>query len=79
MIADIMGVEVEVVTDADRLRPEKSEVERLWADNAKAARLAGWRPRYGGLDGLRRGLSETIDWFTEPANLARYKPGIYNI
>ena len=79
MIADIMGVEVEVLTDTSRLRPEKSEVERLWADNAKAARIAGWSPRYGGLDGLRRGLSETIDWFTEPANLARYKPGIYNI
>ena len=52
-----------------------SEVERLFADNAKARDLLGWEPRVPGPDGLRRGLIETIDWFRRPANLRLYKPG----
>lgn len=76
-IADLMGVDLEIVGDAQRLRPEKSEVERLWADNAKAARLLGWHPAHGGLEGFRRGLAETIAWFRQPANLAGYKIGQY--
>ena len=78
-IADLMGAQIEIVTDDQRLRPEKSEVERLWASNAKAAELLDWRPSYGGLDGLRRGLAETIAWFRIPDNLGRYKADIYNI
>lgn len=78
-IAEVMGAEVEILSDDSRMRPEKSEVERLWADNAKAARLLGWTPEYGGLDGFRRGLAETVAWFREPANLAAYKSDIYNI
>ena len=79
LIADVMGAEVEIESDAVRLRPEKSEVERLWADNSRARELFGWDPRYAGVDGLRRGLSETAAWFTNPANLAGYKSGRYNI
>lgn len=79
LIANVMGTEVEIETDAVRLRPEKSEVERLWADNSKARALFGWEPRYAGVDGLRRGLSETAAWFTNPTNLAGYKSGRYNI
>ena len=79
MIAEIMGVEVEIETDDVRLRPSASEVERLWADNSKARELCGWVPEYGGREGFRRGLSETIDWFTDPVNLAGYKSGIYNV
>lgn len=78
-IARVMGADVEIVTDKQRLRPEKSEVERLWACNAKAARIAGWTPSYGGLEGLERGLRETVEWFRDPANLAQYKSDIYNI
>ncbi|KPF42639.1 NAD-dependent dehydratase [beta proteobacterium AAP121] len=78
-IAELMGVSVEITTDDQRLRPDKSEVERLWAANAKAQELMGWQPSYGGGEGLRRGLAETIAWFREPANLARYKADIYNI
>jgi dTDP-glucose 4,6-dehydratase len=78
LIAEVMGAEVEIVCDEQRLRPEKSEVERLWASNAKARVLLGWQPRYGGLDGFRRGLAETVAWFTEPGNLDGYKAGIYN-
>lgn len=79
LIADVMKTEVEIETDAVRLRPEKSEVERLWADNSRARALFDWEPRYAGVDGLRRGLSETAAWFTNPANLAGYKSGRYNI
>lgn len=79
LIADVMKTEVEIETDAVRLRPEKSEVERLWADNSRARALFDWEPRYAGVDGLRRGLSETATWFTNPANLAGYKSGRYNI
>ncbi len=79
LIADVMGAEVEIETDDVRLRPENSEVERLWAENVKALDLAGWRPAYAGKDGLRRGLEETARWFAEPANLACYKADRYNI
>jgi dTDP-glucose 4,6-dehydratase len=78
-IAELMEAEIEITTDEQRLRPEKSEVERLWGCNNKAGELLGWRPKYGGADGLRRGLSETIAWFTNPSNLSRYKSDIYNI
>lgn len=79
LIAELMGREVEFTSDEQRLRPAGSEVERLWADNQRAKDLAGWSPEYPGVDGLRRGLSETIAWFGEPANLRRYKAGVYNI
>ncbi len=79
LIAEAMNAEVEITTDEQRLRPDNSEVERLWADNSKARELLGWRPEYGGREGFRRALAETAEWFTDPANLARYKHGIYNI
>ena len=79
MIADIMNSDVTILTDEKRLRPGKSEVERLWADNRKARELLRWQPEHGGLDGLRRGLEKTVAWFLDPANLARYKADIYNI
>ncbi len=79
LIADLMGAEVEIETEQQRLRPQNSEVERLWADNTKARGMLGWMPRYAGVDGLRRGLRSTIDWFVEPHNLARYKAEIYNL
>lgn len=79
LIADVMGASVEIQNDAERLRPINSEVERLWADNAKAAMMLGWKPEYGGMEGLRRGMRETVEWFTNPENLQRYKANIYNI
>ena len=79
LIAKLMGREVEIVSDEQRLRPAGSEVERLWADNQRARDVAGWTPEYAGLPGLERGLQETITWFGSPANLARYKASRYNI
>ena len=77
-IAAIAGLPLAIEADRARLRPDSSEVERLWSDNGKAARLLDWRPRYGGLDGLRRGLAETIEWFRDAANLGVYKSMAYN-
>lgn len=77
VIADLMGVEIEIVADEQRLRPEKSEVERLWASTEKAKELLAWTPAYGGLEGFRRGLRETIDWFQRPGVLSGYKAEMY--
>lgn len=79
LIAEVMGAEIQIETDAVRLRPGKSEVERLWAQNEKARQLLGWTPEYAGLEGLRRGLAETALWFKDPQNLRAYKADIYNI
>jgi NAD dependent epimerase/dehydratase len=78
-ISELMGREVEFVSDVQRLRPSGSEVERLWADNTKARELTGWTPEYGDDVGLRRGLTETIAWFIDGENLRRFKAGLYNI
>ena len=78
-IASIMGVEIELVSDEQRFRPEKSEVERLWASNSKARQLLNWSPEYGALEGLHRGLQETVHWFRDPGHLSAYKPDIYNL
>ena len=79
LIAELMQVEVMVEEDLDRVRPAGSEVYRLLADNSKAKRLFNWEPRYAQLEGFRRGLSETIPWFTNPENLNEYKPDRYNL
>lgn len=78
-IAEAMGKEIEILTDNVRLRPEKSEVERLFASNEKAKQMLQWTPAYGGREGFVRGLNKTIEWFTDPKNLSRYKAKIYNL
>jgi dTDP-glucose 4,6-dehydratase len=79
LIAELMRVEIEIKTDDVRIRPDKSEVDRLWADNAKASKLLGWSPHYAGRTGLRYGLKETIEWLQQTANLERYKVEQYNV
>ncbi|MGP0091089.1 MAG: NAD-dependent 4,6-dehydratase LegB [Xanthobacteraceae bacterium] len=79
LIATLMGKSLELVDDSSRYRPEASEVERLLADTTKAQRLLGWRPQFAGLDGLRNGLAQTIEWFRDPANLRRYRTDAYVI
>lgn len=78
-IAEVMGAQIEIITEEQRIRPENSEVERLWAANDKAHELLSWQPEYGGADGFRRGLAKTVRWFREPSNLALYKPELYNL
>lgn len=79
LIAEIMNTQVEIQTDDQRIRPDKSEVERLWADNTKAKELTGWEPLCAMREGFKRGLAETIEWFTNPDNLRLYKADIYNL
>lgn len=74
-IASLMGADVTWERDEARIRPSASEVFRLCGDNSKLKRLTGWSPEIPLEEGLRR----TIDWFTRPENLSRYKTGIYNV
>lgn len=75
LIADILGKDVKFVEDTQRLRPKNSEVFRLWGDNTKIKGLTGFEPEYD----IRRGLEETIKWFTCEENLKKYKSNIYNV
>lgn len=75
LIKKLMGSDVEFVTENQRIRPEKSEVFRLWCDNTKIKNLTGFTPNYT----LEEGLKETIAWFSNPLNLAKYKSNLYNI
>ena len=79
LISEVMGADIEIITDEQRLRPPNSEVERLWADNSKARKLFGWEPIYSDLEGMKRGLLETVEWLVNPQNLSDYKVDIYNI
>lgn len=75
LIKKLMGSDVEFLIDDQRIRPEKSEVFRLWCDNKKINTLTGFKPNFS----IEEGLIETISWFTKPENLAKYKSDIYNV
>lgn len=75
LIKELMNSDIEIVGSKERIRPEKSEVYRLWCDNTKIHALTGFEPKYS----IRKGLKITIDWFTSPDNLKKYKSDIYNI
>ena len=79
LIADVMNTKIDIITDEARLRPTDSEVERLWAANEKANSLFGWKPSYGGREGFKKGIEETVAWFTNANNLSHYKADVYNI
>ncbi len=73
-IARIMQSDVRYVTDPQRLRPANSEVFRLCGDSSRLRELTGWAPEFS----LEEGLRKTIEWFTRPQNLAKYKWQSYN-
>jgi len=73
LIVKLTGENVKIVTDEQRVRPDKSEVDRLYCDNSKIKKLTAWKPEYT----LEAGLKETIDWFAD--NMKFYKPEIYNV
>lgn len=74
-IASQINASVKILTDDLRLRPEKSEVERLWGANAKIISMTNWRPQID----LDKGLAQTIKWFQNPTNQSKYKSDVYNI
>lgn len=75
LIRELMNSDVEFLTDEKRIRPGKSEVFRLWCDNRKIHSLTGFVPKVD----IRTGLKSTVDWFTRPEILAKYKTDIYNV
>lgn len=79
LIASLMGKNIQFELDEERVRPEKSEVERLFASYEKAKTIMDWEPLYGGEEGFKKGLTKTIDWFLDKENLAKYKIDRYNI
>jgi dTDP-glucose 4,6-dehydratase len=79
IIAKLMNTKLELVDDEQRVRPENSEVERLHASIEKAKTLLGWQPELKGLAGFETGLKKTIEWFSNPKNLSRYKADRYNL
>ena len=79
LIREIIDTDIRIISDKSRIRPKSGEVYRLKADNKKAKKLLNWSPKYSGKLGLKKGLVETIEWFSEPNNIDRYKTGLYNI
>lgn len=79
IIANILNKDISIDTDENRIRPAKSEVERLWCDNSKAKEFYGWEPKFAGIEGFTKGLTSTINWFSNKDNLSKYKADIYNI
>jgi len=75
LIKELMDSDVKFITDKQRIRPEKSEVFRLWCDNSKIEELTGFRPQVD----IKEGLQRTIDWIIKPKNLKNYKSKIYNV
>ena len=75
IIKELMSSNVRFITDKQRIRPEKSEVFRLWCDNSKIKKLTSFNPQTD----IKHGLLKTIDWITRPENLSKYKIEIYNV
>jgi NDP-hexose 4,6-dehydratase len=75
LVGNAVGRRIEVAEDADRLRPPGSEVMRLICDHTRLTEATGWQPSMS----LADGICATVAWFSDPANLARYRPGAYTL
>ncbi|EOX9826022.1 SDR family NAD(P)-dependent oxidoreductase [Campylobacter jejuni] len=75
LIMNIMKTDIKIISDDKRIRPENSEVFRLWCDNRKILQYTDFKPKYS----LEEGLKESINWYTNPLNLQKFKSHIYNI
>jgi NAD dependent epimerase/dehydratase len=75
LIKTIMASDVEFLADEQRLRPDKSEVQRLWCDNSKIKRITKFSPQISLAEGLRR----TVEWFSNEQQLKKYKVDVYNV
>jgi len=79
LISEIMGNEIKIISDKNRIRKDSSEVDRLFSDNSLAKKLLKWSPEYNNTKGFERGLRKTIEWFSKEGNRKIYKSDIYNI
>ncbi len=75
MLISIIDPDAAIVCDEERIRPEKSEIERLLCDNSLMRELTGWKPEVT----LEEGLARTVSWFREGGHLKGYKDEIYNV
>jgi NAD dependent epimerase/dehydratase len=75
IIKDLMSSDIKFIEDRQRIRPENSEVLRLWCDNSKIHKITGFKPEIN----ISEGLQRTIDWIIQPKNLKKYKAEIYNV
>ena len=73
LIAETIGKPIEIITENERIRPENSEVQRLYADNRKAKDMIKWQPEFAGLDGFKKALGLTIKWYEQPQNLKYFQ------
>lgn len=72
-VSEITGKDLVVKSNKTRLRPEKSEVQRLWASSQKFKSLTGWRSKFEGIEGFKSALSKTIDWYKDPNNATYFQ------
>ncbi|KZR61085.1 NAD-dependent 4,6-dehydratase LegB [Prochlorococcus sp. MIT 1306] len=79
LIAEVMNAEITINHEQTRMRPNASEVNRLFGDNSRLKSISNWVPQYGGIDGFRKGIKITAEWFQEPSNLDLYKSNLYTI
>ncbi len=79
LISKLMDKDIEINSDEQRFRPNNSEVERLYGDNTLIKNLTDWEPSFGGIEGFKRGLEITIEWFNNSDNLKFYRPNEYKI
>ena len=77
-ISKIMGVRIDIQKKKERIRPKRSEVDRLYANIKKAKKILNWTPKYSKKNGFEKGLKKTIEWFSKAENLNHYKTDIFN-
>ena len=79
MVSVILNKKLIIVKDNKRIRPNKSEVDRLVASNLKGKKLLKWKPKFSGQEGFKRGLELTIKWFESNLDKKNFKTNIYNV
>ena len=79
LISEIMNVEIEIISENERIRPKDSEVNRLFGDNNLLKKLTDWEPKFSGINGFKDGLQITVEWFSKKENLNIYKANSYAI
>ena len=79
IIQQQLGKKLIVKVEKNRLRPKKSEVNQLVSSNIKAKKILEWKPKFSNLNGFKKGLENTIEWFKKPENIKYYKSNMYNV
>ena len=79
LISQLMNKKLKIKSEYTRQRPKKSEVYRLVASNTKAKKLLKWKPIYDNKVSFANAMQETIDWYSDPENLEKFKSNLYNL